>query len=546
MSELTLLLLFLGLLIAGCIVCSKISSRFSMPGLLVFLLIGLLVGIAVPNKEALAPELFVPIFQKHSVGLVADRVGGFLSWEVANAIGTVALVFILFSGGYDSDWKAFRPVLLPGGVMATAGVFLTALMLGLLGFVCFWRLTPVGQEVRFLLTCLLFGAVISSTDASAVFSILRSKKIGLQGELRPLLELESGSNDPMATFLTMFFVGMLARGGGSVSGWRVLTLVPWFVWKMAGGIGVGLLVGRLAAWLFNHLRLDYDGLYYVLGTGVALIAYALADALAANGFMAVYVAGMWMGNHHFLFHNSFGRFADAIAWLMQVLLFTMLGIKANLRLLWELKWVGLGMALFLMLVARPAATFLCLCGRRFSLSAKALTSWVGLRGGAPIMLATYAMMNRSRMLVLDWQDGLNTADAIFALVFIMVLLSVVCQSFTIMPLARLLHLDAPLKVSAPAPIVFEEMNSRLSPDASDFAGTRPREFIVNPGSDFCGREIRNFGLPPDAFIVMVQRGLKYIVPHGNTVIQEGDTLTILGPEAQLREMEVRFRSSAGK
>ncbi|MBO7740958.1 MAG: cation:proton antiporter, partial [Victivallales bacterium] len=394
--------------------------------------------------------------------------------------------------------------------------------------------------------CLLFGAIISSTDASAVFSILSSKRISLKGDLRPLLELESGSNDPMATFLTMAFLGMAVAVNSSngVIGWKPFVLfLPGFVWQMAGGIVAGLLVAKAAVWLFNHLELDYDGLYYVLGMAVVMCAYSFAAVLQSNGFMAAYVCGLYMGNRHFVFRNSFGSFADAVGWLMQVILFTILGFKADLNLLWQLKWFGLAMAFILMFVARPIATWICMRGNRFSIRAKLLVSWVGLRGGAPIMLATFPMMESSMMEEITFR-GITTTqpEIIFNLVFCLVLLSVVCQSFTIMPLARLLKLDAPMKMAPTAPLTFDRVRKSRTDDADDYDGNMPRDFTVGNDSELAGREIRSLGLPKTVFIIMVRRGSRYLVPRGNTVVHAGDVMTILGTAESLKETGKLFQS----
>ncbi len=535
MANQTFVIFFIGLLILGCVASSRLSSRFSLPSLLVFLIIG----------------LGANFFLSPRVNTVAE-VGSILSWPVANGIGTIALAFILFAGGYDSNWKDFKSILVPGTILSTLGVLVTAAILGLGFFISFRQWIPVEQGAELFFQCLLLGAIISSTDASAVFSILRSKKIGLKGRLKPLLEYESGSNDPMATFLTLALLAIVLKyqqGETNVDLLKpVLFVLPAFLWKMIVGVVVGVVVGKLAVWLFNHINLEYDGLYYVMGLAVVLLAYSIADLIFANGFMAVYVAGVWMGNRKFVFHNSFGRFADALAWLMQVLLFTILGFKANLLALWHLKWLGLGAAAFLMFVARPISVFGLLWGKRFSAKAKLLVSWVGLRGGAPIMLATFPMLYAKDALQVPLGSSyIPLPEAMFNLVFFMVLLSVICQSFTIMPLAKLLKLDAPLNSVPTAPLSFEQVNFTKAKDGSlgygdDFAENTTEEFLLQSGSDLEGKELKHLGLPVGVFVLMVRRGTRYIVPRGNTILKAGDYLTVLGTSDKLKETAVHLHS----
>ena len=538
MDQQAVFILLLGLLILGCIASSKLSSRVNMPGLLLFLLIG--VGMRLLVRDG--------------------QLGGTstaLAWGTANTIAVFALSFILFSGGYDSSWSDIRRVLAPGGVLASAGVLLCALLLGAFCYLLTFRAFAPEQRRQILLCSLLFASLISSTDASAVFSILRSKKVSLKGSLKPLLEFESGSNDPMATFLTLFFLGLCLDGGADGLKRGLLLFLPAFVWKMAAGVGVGLLVGKWAVWLFNRLNLDYDGLYYVLGTSVVLLAYALSTLIFANGFMAVYVAGVYMGSRKFVFSNGLGRFSNALAWLMQVLLFTLLGYMANPELLWRHHRLALWAAFFLMLVARPVATFICTMRTNYSLRARTLISWVGLRGGAPIVLATFPMLYADRMVV-PLPDGtpVNVAEIMFSVVFVTVIISVAVQSFTIMPLARLLDLNSPLSIVPTAPLSFdyvpqarrgaiadpkEGATERLAAD--DYENNQLAEFTIGSDSDLDGKVIRELRLPHGVFVLMVRRGTKYLVPRGNTVIRAGDCLSVLATPTHLAEASVFFRST---
>ncbi len=513
------LMLMCGLLIVGCVLFSKLSSRFSMPGLLVFLLIGMAMRLGVSTLAG-GPE----------------SITSQLPWRHANLIGTLALSFILFSGGLDSSLEDIRKVWRTGTILSTLGVLLTTLLLG--GFAAF--IATLAGHGELWPHCLLFGAIISSTDASAVFSILRGRRISLKGDLKPLLEYESGSNDPMATFLTLFFLQLCtAQGteGGGGLGKAAFWFLPQFLYQMGGGVLAGILVAKVAVWLFNHLRLDYDGLYYVLGVAVVFLCHASAACLGANGYMAVYVGGVAMGGHRFVFRNSFSRFADALGWLMQVVLFTILGFMANPRVIGAHWILGILMGAMLMLVARPLATWLCLAGSGYSSRAKLLVSWVGLRGGAPIMLATFPMLLPAEQQVI-LAGNENVCELIFNMVFCMVLLSVVLQSFTIMPLARLLKLDSPLQVASTAPISFDQVNyhkpktpqiGEENPD--DLACQEPAVYRVHPGTFPEGKEIRELTLPRGVFIVMIARKGQWLAPRGGTVLRAEDELTVLATPA---------------
>ena len=493
-----------------------------MPGLLLFLVIGVLVRLLAQHDEVLA------------------NVNSHLTWATANRLGTLALCFILFSGGCESSQKEIHRVLLPGTILSTVGVLLTTLLLGLL---CFLLRPVLGCMANASLSaCFLFGAIISSTDAAAVFTILRSKKVGLQGELKPLLEYESGSNDPMATFLTLFFLSICIKPDVAL-GRSLALFLPLFAWKMLAGLLVGWLMAQAAIALFNHSNLDHDGLYYVMGLSGVLITYSLAELAKANGFLAVYAAGVFMGNRSFVFHNSFTRFTNAISWLMQVVLFTMLGFMVRPSLLGQTWWQGLLLGCLLMFVVRPIMVYGLLWGKRFSWQAKALVSWVGLRGGAPIMLATFPMLYQERFAAAPRQEY-TVALVIFHLIFWMVLFSVVCQSYTIMPWAKWLKLDAPLKIIPTAPISFDRVSHRSTKgreiDQNDYADNRMQEFTVQPESRLVGKAIRECALPEGVFVIMIQRGQRYIVPRGDTVLQGNDTLTALGIRPALKKTAELF------
>ncbi len=472
----SLWLLVAGLLVLCSVLASKVSERIGVPALLMFLGVGMVAG--------------------------SDGPGGiqFDDAALANFIGTVALAFILFSGGLDTNWSSIRPVLGRGALLATAGVVVSAVLLGLF----------VWLTLGFSFAgALLLAAIVSSTDAAAVFSVLRSRGVSLKGNLRPLLELESGSNDPMAVFLTIGMLQVIAKGGGI---WPALV---WdFALQMTVGALVGVAVGRLAAIAVNRVRLDYEGLYPVLSISVVMLVFGLAELLRGNGFLAVYLAGIVMGNSDFLYKRSLMRFHDGLGWLMQISMFVILGLLVNPSDLPSVAGAGLLTAAFLMFIARPLAVHLCLLGSDFTRAERQLVAWTGLRGAVPIVLATFPLI-----------AGYAQSHRIFNIVFFVVFLSVFLQGRTLMALARFLGVDQPIDARPRYPLEFERTGDHQS---------ETREFEVLPESSAVGRTIAELGLPPDALILMIRRGRQFIVPKGKTRIEARDTLMVMADPKSLQ------------
>ena len=495
MESLAAVLGVFALLMLISLLSSKLSGIINMPCLLLFLVVGLVAGSDLLGTHKLMID----------------------STETANAIGTTAMAFILFSGGFDTHFKSIRPVLLTGGILSSLGVLLTALFSGTF----MWGLgkfLPLPEGYVSFSWCLLLGSIISSTDAAAVFSILRSKSVSLKGNLQPLLELESGSNDPMATLLTLFMIGMVKveeTTGVSPSAYQYLYLIRDFLLKISVGLLIGYLMGRAAVWLYNKINFDYNGLYYALGIVMVLLTFSVAESCWGNGFMAVYAAGIVMGNSHFVFHNGLGRFCDGLTWIMQAILFTMLGILAEPAGVWDVKDFGLAVALFLMAVARPLAVELCMIGSQFNARERLLTAWVGLRGGAPIMLATFAMIHK-----------VEDSTVMFHVIFFVVLMSVLVQGMTIMPLAKVLKLAGPLRRTLRMPLTFEETGDANS----DF-----REMSVPPNR--IGQSLKELHLPEGALVLLIRRDDHFIVPRGETRLEKEDILTLMGTPAAIRLSE---------
>jgi potassium/hydrogen antiporter len=475
------------LLLIGVLV-SKISDRFGVPALLLFLILGMLAGSEGPG------------------GIYFDDPA------LAQTIGVVALALILFSGGLDTRWNEVRPVVVEGLLLSTLGVLLTALVVGflvhlLLGFS--------------LVQGLLLGAIISSTDAAAVFSVLRSKGIGLKGQLKPLLELESGSNDPMAVLLTVSLLQWVAQPDLSP-----LNLVALFVREMLFGGVLGYGLGRLMLILVNRLKLGYEGLYAVLTLSLALLAYGVTDLLGGNGFLAVYLAGMVLGNRDFIRRRSLRRFHDGLAWLMQIAMFLTLGLLVFPSRLVPIIGMGLLIAGCLMLVARPVGVFLALAPSRLNWREKAFTSWVGLRGAVPIVLATFPLLAR-----------IPQADLIFNVVFFVVLTSVLVQGTSIPLVARWLRLDAPTTPKRWYPIEYTPIDGLKS---------ELKELAVPFGSPLAGKAIVELGLPAEFLIILIARGDEYLLPSGGTVLESGDTLLVLSDKASFDRVQTQAGREAAR
>lgn len=466
-----LLLSAAALVVAG-VLASKLASGLGIPALLLFLGLGMLAGSDGPG------------------GIAFDDA------ELAQAVGVSALVLILFDGGLATRWSVVRPFLKQGVALATVSVAITA---GLTGVVAAWTL-DVPIEIG-----LLLGAIVSSTDAAAVFSVLRSRNTGLAGGIQPTLELESGANDPMAVFLTVALVELVGDPGSS---WT--SLLPMLVVQLVLGSGLGLAAGWVAERVVNRIDLGTDGLYPVLTLGLALITYAGTAMLGGSGFLAVYICGLWLGNRDLLHRNSILRFHDAVAWLGQIGMFLVLGLLVFPSRLPDVTAEALVIAGALALVARPLATLVTLTPFRVPLRHQAVIGWVGLRGATPIILATFPLVG-----------GVPEADLLFDVVFFVVLTSVLVQGTTVGVVGRLFGASVPVAARAPAPL---EAGHPL-PD-----GTSLRELQIPTGSYGDGRALVELHLPPRALLVLVDRDGTYIVPTGATRLAADDTVLLLADD----------------
>ncbi|MEO1056346.1 MAG: potassium/proton antiporter [Actinomycetota bacterium] len=466
------LILAAALLLAGGVLLSKTSAKLGVPGLLLFLGLGMLAG---------SEGVFDIAFD---------------DFDLAAEFGTVALAFILFSGGLDTKFKEIRPVLAPGLTLASVGVLISALTLG--GLATLILPLDLGEAM-------LLGAVIASTDAAAVFSILGSRGVPLPRRVRSLLELESGSNDPMAVFLTVGIITLLTSDdpnpfllGGS------------FIVQMGLGAVGGYLAARGLVVVINRLRLDFDGLYPVLTFAFVLLLYEGLTFVGGSGFLATYVAGVTLADTNFLHRRSLLRFHDSLAWLFQISMFVVLGLLVFPSDLPSVAGEAIVVALLLIFVARPIAVFASLLPFRYSWREMTFVSWVGLRGATPIILATFPVT-----------EGIVGADVVFNVVFFVVLTSVLLKGTTIPWVARRLRIAA-----------VEPASSTTTFDAAIAGVEGPDLHEVRLGADCAAADssLVSLGLPAGVLIVLVRRDGGSFMPEGGTVLHAGDELLIVADE----------------
>lgn len=478
MISLEILLLGAALVLLISVVASKASGRLGVPALVLFLGIGMLAG--------------------------SDGPGGiyFADYALAQRLGILALIFILFSGGLDTDWRFVRPALWKGIALATVGVVLTA---GLVG-----AFIVLILDFSWL-QALLVGAIVSSTDAAAVFAIMRSRGVGLKGDLKPLIELESGSNDPMAVFLTVALVSLLQNA--DTSPW---TLIPMLLQQMGLGAICGYVFGRAMTWIVNHLNLEYDGLYPVLTIALVLFTYSATTLIGGNGFLAIYLAGIVMGNAYLIHKRSLQRFHDGLAWLMQIAMFLALGLLVFPSRLPAVIGAGLLISAFLILVARPVSVLVTLLPFRVDLRETAMVGWVGLRGAVPIILATFPLL-----------AGIDRVGIIFDLVFFIVLTSVLIQGTTIPVMARWLSVDTPQRQRTRAPLEFEPSHG-ITGDLV--------EIELPNSSPAVGKRIVELGLPQGVLLALIGRDDTFLVPSGSTMLEAGDVIHLLAEKTELNRV----------
>jgi potassium/hydrogen antiporter len=463
------LILIAGILMVIGTLSSKFSERLGVPVLVLFLALGMLAG-------------------SEGVGRIH-----FENYRLAHGIGTIALAVILFDGGLRTSHDALRVAWKPAALLATIGVLVTSAVTGLIAsFVL--QIPP--------LEGLLIGSIVGSTDAAAVLSILRSAGIRLRARVAATLEVESGANDPMAIFLT---VGLLELMLGEAATWT--GLLAMFAVQMGGGLGAGLVVGRLSVWLVNRINLEAAGLYPVLTASCGAIAYGVAASFGGSGFLSIYVAGIVIGNSHLVFRRGTFLFQDGMAWIGQIVMFVVLGLLANPSELIRAGGSGIVVTLALIFVARPLSVVPILLPMRFTLREILFVSWVGLKGAVPIVLATFPLFY-----------GLPSGPQLFNVVFFVVLVSALVQGTSVTAVARFLGLEQPPQ---PEPPVTLELNTMFDVNADVV------EYVIAEDSDVAGCRLNQLGLSEGAVVAMIVRERALIPPRGSTKILAGDYVFVV-------------------
>jgi len=451
------------------IVIGKRAYKYGVPTLLIFLVIGMLAG-------------------SEGIGDI-----DFNDPRMAQFVGVVSLNFILFSGGLDTNWKTVKPILREGIALSTIGVLLTATSLGT--FV--WLLTDFT-----IYESMLLGSIVSSTDAAAVFSILRAKSLALKTNLRPTLELESGSNDPMAYVLTISFLTLVLNPEQNL-----LSILPFFLLQMVVGGLAGFGFGKLTKLIINRLQLGFEGLYPVMVIALMFIAFSATDFVGGNGFLAIYICAVYLGNQDLIHKKTIIQMYDGLAWLMQIVLFLTLGLLVFPSEIVPVLGLGMLISIFLILVARPIGVFLSLLFFKMKLRRRFYISWVGLRGAAPIVFATYPLL-----------AGVEKAGMIFNIVFFISVTSVLIQGTTLGVLAKWLNVALPDKAKIPYPTdVLMAENPK----------TAMKEIKVGEGCYAVDKKIVRLNFPDNAIIAMIKRNGSYVIPNGSTQIEADDVLIVL-------------------
>ena len=476
--QVELILLVLSILFFISMLAGKASSRFGVPALLLFLGVGMLFG-------------------SDGFGIQFENI------QVAQNIGTIALCIILFSGGMDTNISEIRPVIAKGVILATIGVFMTALISGVM---IWWILGMTMESAGIgLLTSLLLASTMASTDSASVFSILRSKGLNLKNNLRPLLELESGSNDPMAYILVITLIDII-KMNSEPNYWLAGGVL---ILQLLIGALFGFLLGKLAVYIINHIKIGNDSLYPILVFTFCLFIFSATYFAKGNGFLAVYIAGLVIGNSKFVHKRISLGFFDGLAWLFQLIMFLTLGLLVNPHELLPIIVPGLIISFMMILFSRPLTVFLCLLPfRKMPLRDKTYVSWVGLRGAVPIIFSIIALASE-----------VPHARVIFNIVFFCTLVSLIVQGTSLSLIARWLNLAEKPKRAKDLryfDIVF-----------SDDIKSTTTEIEISADMLKSGDHLVDLKLPEKTLVVMIKRKENFFVPTGKTTLQAGDKLLVI-------------------
>ncbi len=477
------IMLVLAALLFFSVLVGKAGSRFGMPALLLFLGLGMVAGV-------------------DGFGIRFD------SAEAAQFIGMISLSVILFSGGVDTQFKDIKPILGPGCVLATIGVFITTIVTGAFIYYMFHWLAP---DFAFgWIESMLLAAIMSSTDSASVFSILNSSRTGLKQNLKPTLELESGSNDPMAYLLVIILIGIMEDGhsmDAALWGHSALKLVQQLLLGALGGVAIGY----ATVWVVNRLRVDNEFLYPVMVIACAFFAFSLTEIIGGNSYLAVYIAGLVVGNCKLALKRTITTFFGGFTWLVQIIMFLSLGLLVNPHELLNFQVIvpGLLLGLFMIVIARPVAVFISLLPfKHFTKKARLYISWVGLRGAVPIIFATYALMS----------PAVPHARYMFNMVFFITIMSLLLQGTTVNHMAQWLGLKESLS------------EKEFKFDLPDEITAAMSEMSVTARLLTDGDTLKDITLPPNTLVIMVKRENKYLVPTGNTRLYLTDKLLLISEE----------------
>ncbi len=491
-----LALIIISILFFISILSGRISSKLGIPALLLFLSVGMLFG-------------------SDGVGIQFENI------QAAQSIGTIALSIILFSGGLDTKIEEIRPIARQGAVLATAGVFLMAFFSGILSW---WVLDKTLPAIKIsLTTAFLLASTMSSTDSASVFSILRSKGINLKNNLRPTLELESGSNDPMAYVLVVTLIDLIKMGSTP----NYLLVATQLVLQLIIGAISGYALGRLAVFVINKVTVHNESLYPILLFTFCLFIYSVTYFIKGNGYLAVYISGLVIGNSKFVHKRSSMNFFDGLAWMSQLFMFLTLGLLVNPSELVPILVPGLIISFAMIFLTRPLTVFLTLLPfRKIPTRDKAYISWVGLRGAVPIIFA-----------ILPLAHDVPHARLIFNIVFLCTLVSLLVQGTALPLVAKWLGLaDKPREE-----IKLKEFDIELSEDIK----TIMAEIDITENMLKDGTQLMNISLPDNTLVVLIKRGKNYIVPTGKTALEINDKMLVITDNQATLEETYKSLNLAG-
>lgn len=477
-------LLIGSILLFTSIIASKTGYKFGVPALLLFLIVGM-------------------IFGSDGLGLQ------FHNAKEAQFIGMVALSIILFSGGMDTKLTEIRPIIGPGIVLSTIGVILTTFFTGTF----IWWISGMNWTNIYLpfSTSLLLAATMSSTDSASVFAILRSQNINLKHNLRPMLELESGSNDPMAYMLTILLIQIIQSGNIETTS-IVITLFTQF---LIGGT-IGYFLGKLIVITLNKVKLDNQSLYSILLLAFVFFTFSITDLLKGNGYLAVYIAGIVVSNNKIINRKEIYTFMDGMAWLFQIIMFLCLGLLVNPHEMIGIAAVAALIGVFIILIGRPLSVVLCLIPFRKKVSSHSqiFISWVGLRGAVPIIFATYPVV-----------ADIPGSNIIFNIVFFITIISLVIQGTSIASVARLLHLSVPP----------QKIGNDFGVELPEETNTDLADMTITDTMLEKGNTLKDITLPEGALVMIIKRNTEYIIPNGTLQLHKGDKLLLISEKNNTSE-----------